>query len=206
MINPYCPGNTWIHRTPAWIKLAVLAVGGTAVAFVTSPVALGGALLLLAAAYAVARPPLTQLWRLVRLTGLLVVVIAACQWFFTTPAQALVVAARIVILLGAANLLTWTTTARDLIAAVETILAPLARLGLRPEQAGIAIFLALRFIPLLAEEGRRIREAQAARGVRTSFTYLVPLVIRVLRMADGVGEALEVRGGGRAPHGGRSRV
>jgi biotin transport system permease protein len=81
----------------------------------------------------------------------------------------------------------------DLVSTVETILSPLTRLGIRPDRVGIAVSLTLRFIPVLIEQGSRIREAQAARRVKAPLTFLVPLIIRTLRMADGVGEALEVR-------------
>ena len=121
------------------------------------------------------------------------IVIVGFQWLFSSALVAAIVGLRILFLITAANLLTLTTSMSELISTVETILSPFSRFGLRPEKVGIAIGLALRFIPVLIEQGTKIREAQAARGVTAPFTYLVPLIIRTLRMADGVGEALEVR-------------
>ncbi|MCL2736708.1 MAG: energy-coupling factor transporter transmembrane protein EcfT [Propionibacteriaceae bacterium] len=199
MLSLYVPGDSLIHRTPAWLKLLVLCVCGTAVMIIPSPVALAVGLALVVVSYAVAGIGVRVVWRASRAILVFVVVITAFQWLFSSWALALVVGERILFLVAAANLLTVTTTMSDLIATVESLLTPFARWGVRPDRAGIAIALALRFIPTLVEQGALIREAQAARGVKAPFTYLAPLIIRALRMADGVGEALEARGLGAAP-------
>ena len=196
MLSLYIPGTTLVHRAHAWVKLLILAVCGTAVMLIPSPIVLGCGVLVIAVLYAVARIPATVVWRMTRTILLFILVIAGFQWFFSSALVAALVGLRILFLVAAANLLTLTTSMSDLIATVETLLAPLSRFGLRPERVGLAIGLALRFIPSLVEQGALIREAQAARGVKSRFTYLVPLIIRTLRMADGVGEALEVRGAG----------
>jgi len=196
MLSLHIPGASLVHRAPAWVKLLLLCLSGTAVMFVSSPLVLALALALVLIGYAVARIPVRALWRMTRGVLLFVVIIAACQWYFSTPLVAAVVCLRILYLLAGANLLTVTTQMSDLISTVETLLTPLARFGVRPERVGIAVALPLRFIPVITEQGARIREAQAARGVKARFTYLVPLIIRTLRMADGVGEALDVRGFG----------
>ncbi|MCL2482975.1 MAG: energy-coupling factor transporter transmembrane protein EcfT [Propionibacteriaceae bacterium] len=194
MVSLYLRGDSLVHRAPAWLKLALLCVCGTAAMLVNSPVILGVALAAVSVAYAVARIPASVVWRVSRTIVVFVLVIAGCQWFFTSLSVAVVISLRILFLVAAANLLTLTTEMSSLIATVDTILGPLRRWGLDPDKVGIAIALTLRFIPVLVEQGAMIREAQSARGVKARFTYLVPLIIRTLRMAEGVGEALEVRG------------
>jgi len=196
MLSLYVPGTTLVHRAYAWLKLLFLCVCGTAVMLISSPLIVGCAVVGVALLYVVARIPLRTVWRMTRTLLLFILVIIGFQWYFSSASLAVLVGLRILFLVAAANLLTLTTSMSDLIATVETILTPLSRFGLHPERVGIAIGLTLRFIPSLVEQGALIREAQAARGVRSRFTYLVPLIIRTLRMADGVGEALEVRGAG----------
>ncbi|MDR0285315.1 MAG: energy-coupling factor transporter transmembrane protein EcfT [Propionibacteriaceae bacterium] len=194
MLSLYLTGHTLVHRVPAGVKLGLLALMGTAAMLVTAWPALAAGLLAVIGLYGVARLPPGAVWRSLRSVLAIVAVIIACQWLLTSAATALVVGLRILILIAAANLVTWTTPMSNLIATVERLLAPLTRFGVHPERVGLALALTLHFIPVLAERGARIREAQAARGVRARFTYLVPLIISTVRMADGVGEALEVRG------------
>ena len=52
-----------------------------------------------------------------------------------------------------------------------------------------------RFIPLLFDQFAEIREAQRARGLdRNIFALLMPLMIKTLKMADNLTEAIEARG------------
>jgi biotin transport system permease protein len=72
--------------------------------------------------------------------------------------------------------------------------------GVRPARIGLVIAMTLRFIPLVADQAARIREAQAARGADgLRLTLVVPLLVQVLRMAAAVGEALDARGADDAP-------
>ena len=193
MLSLYVPGASAIHRAPAWVKLLILCVVGTATMVVGDPVLLALEFAAIATGYALARVPWATIWRMARSLLVLVAIVGACQWLFSSITLAVVVSLRLVCLVTAANLLTTTTPLADLISTIESALAPLARFGVKPDRLGIAIGLVLRFIPMISEQASYIRQAQAARGVRAPFTYLVPLVIRTLRMADGVGEALEAR-------------
>ena len=196
MLSLYIPGTTLIHRAYAWVKLLILCLCGTAVMLIDSPIIVGCGVLMVALLYTIARIPLRIVWRMSRMLLLFILIIIGFQWWFSSATLAILTGLRILFLVAAANLLTLTTSMSDLISTVETLLKPLSRFGVRPERVGLAIGLALRFIPSLVEQSALIREAHSARGVHSRFTYLVPLIIRTLRMADGVGEALEVRGAG----------
>ena len=109
----------------------------------------------------------------------------------------LLVYARIVLLLVATSIFFLTTSLDD----VEGLL-----LSLRvPYFFVLTLSLAFRFIPTLADEARRIREAQMARGLdlesggrlrrmwRGVIPLLLPLFVSVLRRSLRLGEALEAR-------------
>jgi biotin transport system permease protein len=103
---------------------------------------------------------------------------------------------------------TATTRVTAMVAVVERVCAPLRSVGVRPARIGLALAMALRFIPLVAERADRVREAQAARGgsvrgVRGLATIVVPLLVQVLQLAHTVSEALDARGADDVP---RSRA
>jgi biotin transport system permease protein len=195
VLSFYHPGNSPLHRLNAGVKLGILALTTVVVMFLTHHMILVGILGVVVMCYGVARIPVGTMWRLGRMGFLLVVIIAGFQWLFTTWESALLVGLRILIVIVGANLLTLTTSTENLVTVVERILSPLRRFGVHPERVGIAVSLTLRFTPVIQEQTHHIRQAQKARGVKAPWTFLVPLVIRSLRMADTVGEALEVRVG-----------
>ena len=58
----------------------------------------------------------------------------------------------------------------------------------------MTLTLALRFVPLIVEEAREIREAQAARGLGSHpIAVIVPLVVRTLVRAQVVADAIDAR-------------
>ncbi|MFQ6691147.1 energy-coupling factor transporter transmembrane protein EcfT, partial [Bordetella pertussis] len=59
----------------------------------------------------------------------------------------------------------------------------------------LALALALRFIPEIWRNYQEIREAQAARGLGAHpLALLVPLVVRTLKRAEEVAQAIDARG------------
>ena len=57
------------------------------------------------------------------------------------------------------------------------------------------MLLGIRCVPVVAGLAREVREAQIARGaVRDIRAFAVPLLVRALRDADAIGEALVARG------------
>ena len=72
---------------------------------------------------------------------------------------------------------------------------PLRRVGVEPERVGLLLALGIRSVPVVVGLAQEVREAQLARGLATSPTaFAVPLVVRSLRHADRLGEALVARG------------
>ncbi|MCP9620104.1 energy-coupling factor transporter transmembrane protein EcfT [Nocardia otitidiscaviarum] len=194
MLSLYHDARTPVHAVPAGAKLIVLATTGTTLFFVTSPVWLAVALGVVLALYALARIPWRATGRQVLAIAPFLVLIAIAQLMFTGWVSAVLVSERILALVLLANLVTLTTRTSAMIDTIERALGPLRPVGVRPERVGLLVAMTIRFIPVIREQAELVRAAQRARGVERSTAFLVPLLIRTLRMADNLGEALDARG------------
>ncbi|MGW0590572.1 energy-coupling factor transporter transmembrane component T family protein [Streptosporangium sp. NPDC002607] len=193
----YEPGSSPLHRTPAgWKFLALL--GLAAVVFVlSSPVWLGGICAVMVLGYALARVSPGRCLRVARTLGMLVAFMFALQWWLLGLDAAVLVCLRIVAALTAANLFTITTRVDDVVSAVEHGLRPLRRFGVRPDRIGLLVGLTLQSVAALSKIAAEVREAAKARGAQRSvIAFAVPFLIRTLRHADELGEALAARGEG----------
>lgn len=195
MIGFYVPGNSVLHRAPAGPKLAVLAVFLLVLSLLRSPLALAagaGLLLIGAAASRVGwRPVVAQVRPVLPIT----VLIAVFQWWLAGPRTAVLVAGSLLIAVASAGLVTLTTRTQDILDALVTALGPLRRAGVDPERIGLLLALTIRSVPVLVALGGEVRDARRARGAERSMrAFAVPFVIRALRHADRLGEALAARG------------
>lgn len=194
-MNWYEPGTSPLHRAPAGPKLVVLLVLAAVVLALPSAGWLGGTCAALATGYAVARIPARRCLRLAQGFAVLVVFVFALQWWLVGAYSALVVSLRIVTALAAAHLFTLTTRVDDVVSAVERGARPLRRFGLRPDRLGLLVGLTLQAIAVLSGTAAQVREAAKARGAERSPTaFAVPFLVRTLRHADELGEALAARG------------
>ena len=95
-----------------------------------------------------------------------------------------------------ANLVTMTTRLDDMIALVERLAAPLAKLGLPPRILAVAIALVIRFTPVLMDKTGQLVQAWRARSHRrANWRLVLPATLMALDDADHVAEALRARGG-----------
>jgi len=111
---------------------------------------------------------------------------------------------RVIEFVAIAFFITFTTAPSDLAEALVGWLKPFRKLGVPVEDITLIIFIAMRFIPVLAEEFDTIRKAQMMRGVNfggglikraRSFGYLlIPVLQSALRRADELALAIESRG------------
>ncbi|WP_280359184.1 energy-coupling factor transporter transmembrane component T family protein [Nocardia otitidiscaviarum] len=194
MLSLYHDARTPVHAVPAGAKLIVLATTGTALFFVSSPVWLAVTLGVVLALYALARIPWRATGRQVLAIAPFLVLIAIAQLMFTGWVSAVLVSERILTLVLLANLVTLTTRTSAMIDTIERALGPLRPVGVRPERVGLLVAMTIRFIPVIREQAELVRAAQRARGIERSTAFLIPLLIRTLRMADNLGEALDARG------------
>lgn len=199
-MNPlglYEPGTSPLHRVPAGVKFLALLALAVLIFVFAAPTPLGvlaGAVLL---GYLVARVSPGRCWRLARFLVPLLAVIFALQWWLLGLDQAIVVTLRLFGALAAANLFTLTTRVDDMVGAVERGLRPLRRFGVRPERAGLLVGLTMQAIAVLSTIAAETREAQRARDAdRSVSAFAIPFLVRTLRHADELGEALAARGVG----------
>lgn len=113
-------------------------------------------------------------------------------------------ALRIVLLICMTSLLTYTTSIVALTDAFVRLMRPLAKLRVPTEDIATMFSIALRFIPITAEEAERIMVSQSARGavfnqggpikrVKAWFPVMVPLFVSLFRRADEIASAMETR-------------
>lgn len=195
MIGLYREGHSVVHRLPAGAKLGGLLLVGLVSPFVRSTVATTAALILVLAGYALARMPVRVLLQMLRPLLFVMVPLAVFQTVVAGWQRAFVIVGVLVALVLLANLVTLTTRTSDLIDVVVRVCGPLRRVGVNPERVGLMLQLAIRAVPLVIDLGRRVREAQHARGLGASpRAFAVPLIVGALRRADAMGDALAARG------------
>lgn len=191
----FVPGTSVVHRLPARVKLGVLvAVGIGSVWLDTLPrVAVLGAVVV--AAYGVARIPLRTVLAQLKPLALVLGAVVVFQVLVAGWERAFVVVGLIAALVLLAGLVTLTTRTQDLLDVVVGALGPLRRVGVDPERIGLLLALAIRSVPVVLGLAEEVRDAQRARGVRPSArAYAAPMIIRAVRHADDLGEALIARG------------
>jgi energy-coupling factor transport system permease protein len=122
--------------------------------------------------------------------------------------QAVIVStSRFVELLFLTSLLTNTTRLTDLTHGIEAMLRPFGRIGLPAHELSLVATIALRFLPLLAEQMENILKAQASRGApiaqggrmqflataRQLAVLIVPLFLDAFRRAEDLILAMQAR-------------
>jgi len=190
----FVPRESPIHALPAYIKLIGMAIAGISVFFVSNIVILvamiGGVIILVG----IARLPKRLVWAQLRALVWVFVGILILHALLTHWLVGVVLVLRFTMLLLLATLVTLTTKVSDMVDAIERGLMPLKRFGIRPAQISLMISMAIRLIPMLVEQIRDVQDAQRARGVDAPIiTLFVPVLIRVLRLADCLADALDAR-------------
>jgi biotin transport system permease protein len=194
-LGMYLPGNSPVHRAPAGLKLALLAALMTTLMLWRTPAGLALVAATLAAAFAASGLGPRDLGRQLRPALPIVVIVAAGQVWLAGPRTAFLVAAALLLAVATAALVTLTTRTVDLLDAFVGALRPLRVMGIDPERVALVMALAVRSVPVLAQLAMQVLEARRARGAERSVrAFAVPFVIRTLRHADRLGEALSARG------------
>ncbi|MEU4705672.1 energy-coupling factor transporter transmembrane protein EcfT [Nocardia salmonicida] len=196
MIGLYCPGDSLLHRLPAGVKLALLLVSILAMTvFVRGPLGVLVAVAAVVGLFALARVSWRVAFAQVRPVLWMTAIIGVFQLLTTSPQRAVVVCGVLLVSVALAALVTVTTRVTAMLDALTRALGPLRRVGVNPERVSLLLALAIRCVPLLAQIVHDVGEARRARGVSWSATALVtPVLVRALRTADAMGEALAARG------------
>ncbi|WP_306506571.1 energy-coupling factor transporter transmembrane protein EcfT [Adlercreutzia equolifaciens] len=188
----------------ARVKIGLLVAYSVALFCTENLLGLGVAAALLAAVASVGDVPVARLLRegafAYLIVGFLLVYnVAASGWL-----AGIAVALRLLLLVWASLLLMALSTPAELSEALRQLLSPLGRLGLPVRDFTTSLSIALRFMPLLSEELRAVRAAQASRGaafegaglvgrLRAYGGLMVPLLVGLFRRADRLASAMEAR-------------
>jgi len=99
-----------------------------------------------------------------------------------------------------AGLLTLTTQVSAMLALFERLLLPLARFGVNPWKVSLVLALTIRCIPSVSRAVSISRDAWQARGLgRPSFRLITPVLVRLIRDSEAIGDAIAARGLERDP-------
>ena len=185
-LGGYAPRDSVLHRAPAPAKLATVALLITALAIFPRPVPLAVALVGVALLFPVAGLGPAYLLRALR-PGLILGAVLVVFYTVTTGWRfAIGPVGQLLVGVLAANLLVLTTRVADLVALFGRWFGP---------RVELLLALTIRSIPVVAVAVRQTREAAWARGRRASVVRVLPTVlVRLIRDADLLGEALTARG------------
>jgi biotin transport system permease protein len=194
VIGVYIPGSSPLHRMGAGVKLVLLAASVIVVAVLPewwmTAIALGVAVALFAVAGIPWRDAVRQL-----VPVLWILAIAApLNALFSGWESALAMSMRVSAFVALAAVVTLTTRVSAMLDAMQRALRPLGD-RVDADRIGLVLAMTVRAVPLMVEIVRAVLEARRARGAEGSMRAVaVPVVVRALQTADGMGEALIARG------------
>ena len=220
-IGHYVPASSPVHHLDPRVKVVCLTGLLVSTFAIGSPVQLVLAIALAGALVAATRLPVRAVVASVRPIVPFALVIAVFNLFVTRGETVLfaigplvattaglwaatLYALRLIVAITIGATLLLTTTPTALTDAFESLLSPLARLGVPAHEISMVLSLALRFVPVLADETQSVMDAQAARGgsfdeggpvarVRALGAVLVPVFAGALRHAQNLSRALDAR-------------
>jgi biotin transport system permease protein len=191
----YQPGTSLLHRSAAGAKLLGLLILSTVLVAWKSPAMVLAGLVVVVGLYAVAgfgaRTLVAQAWPL----RWFVLFLLPFQWWTAGWQMAVVVVGTLVVAVVGAALVSLTTRVSDLLDVIARILEPARAIGVDPDRVALLLALTIRAVPVISATLQEARDARRARGLERSTRALVtPVVVRTIRHADRVGDALAARG------------
>ncbi|MET0863993.1 MAG: energy-coupling factor transporter transmembrane protein EcfT [Nakamurella sp.] len=195
VIGLYQAGHSVLHRLPAGWKLLGMLLAVIGVLLLDAPWQLAIAAGVVIGGYALARIPVRVGWAQLWPMRWFVVLIVSFQLIFADWERAAMIAGTLLLTVAIAALVTLTTRVTAMLDVCQRLLRPLRRVGVDPDRIGLLLALTIRCIPLLVGIVQDVSEARKARGAGFSLRAMAaPAVVRALRSADAMGEALIARG------------
>ncbi|HVI41810.1 MAG TPA: energy-coupling factor transporter transmembrane component T [Anaerovoracaceae bacterium] len=219
-LGQYYPGNSWIHRLDARIKIIWTFVYIISLFLVKDFWGYISIVVTLSLIIGISGVPLKFIIRGLKPIFLIIVFTFTINmfmtkgtplveiWFLTITREglynALFMGTRLVLLIIGSSLLTLATKPISLTDGIEKLLSPGQKVGLPAHELAMMMTIALRFIPTLLEETDKIMKAQMARGAdfesgnimnraKSLIPLLVPLFISAFRIAQDLAMAMEAR-------------
>ena len=195
MLPLYIHRHTLIHRLPAGVKILLSLAGGFALVATSDIALLAGLIGAIMLLYLAARLPLGAVFTALRPVLIVCGFIFALQLILAGLPQATAAALRITALVLLTSLVTLTTRLSDMLDTLTSAARIFAPLGIDPPKVALAIGLTIRFIPMLLHDFQEVQNARKTRGAK-GFSILAagPLIIKILRMTDALGNAIAARG------------
>lgn len=203
-----------MHRLDARSKIIMLAVYSVSLFFIETWAGMACAFFLFAAAFLLSRLPARKLFGMVKPVYVIAAIAVVCNsclfdygafsFSFEGFSRGCFFAFRILLLVWASLVVCLTSTSTQLTEALNAFLRPLRPLHVPTDDIAMVFSIALRFIPLTAEEFIRVKNAQWSRGasfdeggaiarVRSYSAVLVPMFVGLFRRADALAQALDMR-------------
>lgn len=217
----YIPGNSYIHRLDPRLKMITLLIFLVAVFFDAGFLGYGvlGAYVFICALLSKiklshilkAMKPMIFMMLFLMIfnvflihTGSLLCVIGPIKIYSGAILQSAYIFIRLLLIITLTTIMTSSTKPLEITLAIESLLNPLKRFKFPVHELAMMISIALRFIPDLLDEAKRIMKAQASRGVdfnEGSFTdkikaivsLIIPLFISAFQRAEDLANAMESR-------------
>lgn len=190
-IENYYQRDSPIHRLSSTVKLCCLVTFSSALFLTSNLFLLSISLLFTLFLYIIAKVPLQKL--LTQLRPICMVLIVAFI-NYNNWAVGLKAVIRFGVLILFSSLITWTTRISDITDSIEKLLVLLSHTGLDHRKISLSLSLTLRFIPVISRSFQEVRIAQRARGLDRNFiTIVIPTIIKTLKMAENIAEAIEAR-------------
>ena len=194
-IGLHSPGTSVLHRLAAGWKLAGLLVAAVALVAVHQLWQLALASAVVAGLFWLGRIPGRLVWQQLRPLRWLLAFTLVFQLLVAGWRPALLLGGELVLAVAVAALVTLTTTVTAMLDACRRLLLPLRRVGVDPDRVALVLAMTIRCVPLLVGIVDAVAQARKARGLGFSMLALAaPAVVRALRTADAMGEALVARG------------
>lgn len=194
MTMGYLHRTSVIHAMRPDVKCVVLLAAGTGLFLVENisiMVAMSGATL---AVCHLSQIEMRRFLRILKAAGLIFCLLFAFHIYSHDIVTAVAIGLRLAVLLLLGAVFTLTTQVSDLLEVFRRALGWTARFGVDVEKTSLALALAIRFVPLIAEIAAEVREAQAARGLENNvFAVAMPVLHRTLQMAGDIADAIDAR-------------
>ena len=222
VVGRYFPGNSLVHRLDPRAKLATGFSFIVVLMLTTNWITYGGLILFTGVMMKLSTVPFKIFMKGIRPLLVIIVFTSVLQFFFSGGGtvffrwgpirisqggmtQALHVFLRFTLTIFMSIVVSITTRPIEFTDAVESLLSPLRYLKVPIQDIALMLSIALRFIPTLVDESRRIMKAQQSRGVefgegniyqqmKALIPVFLPLFVSSFYRAEEMANALDVRG------------
>jgi energy-coupling factor transport system permease protein len=222
-LGQYYPTSSPIHNLDPRTKLLVTIAYIVMIFFIETFIGFGIVAIFLLSTIFLSKIPLLKIIKSLKVVIFLVIFtvlmtlffyggdkseVLCSWWIFTFYKQQLIdcgiIACRLLFMILGPTLLTFTTTPVQLTDAMQSLLKPLALIGIPVHSLAIIMSITLRFIPTLSEETDKIINAQKSRcadfesgnifkRAKAMIPILIPLLTSSIRRAEELANAMDSR-------------